>query len=107
MAVYTRGRARRSLIDTVMFRALSQIATVAGYIVMVRGMAKEDFGVFNLLYAFIPVISTVASLGLEQTLRRYQPQGRSLKATTGLQGRGVRGRHATGRTSLSRYSGSA
>jgi O-antigen/teichoic acid export membrane protein len=74
MAVYTRGRARRSLIDTVTFRALSQLATVASYIVMVRGMAKEDFGVFNLLYAFIPVISTVASLGLEQTLRRYQPE---------------------------------
>ena len=37
-------------------------------------MTKEDFGVFNLLYAFIPVISTIASLGLEQTLRRYQPE---------------------------------
>jgi len=74
MALYTRGRARRSLIDTAAFRALSQVATILGYVVMVRGMTKEDFGIFNLLYAFIPVVSTVASLGLEQTLRRYQPE---------------------------------
>ena len=74
MSLYTRGRARRALIDTVTYRAISQVATILGYVVMVRGMTKEDFGVFNLLYSFIPVISTFASLGLEQTLRRYQPE---------------------------------
>lgn len=74
MALYTSGRARRSLIDTVALRAVSQLATILGYVVVVRGMSKEDFGVLNLLYAFIPVISTVASLGLEQTLRRFQPE---------------------------------
>lgn len=74
MSLYSQGSARRSLIDTVAFRALSQLATVAGFAVMVRGMSKEDFGVYNLLYSFIPVVSTVASLGLEQILRRYQPE---------------------------------
>jgi O-antigen/teichoic acid export membrane protein len=74
MSFYNSGKARRSLIDTVSYRALSQLATVLGLVVMVRAMPKEDFGVFNLLYAFIPVISTVASLGLEQVLRRYQPE---------------------------------
>jgi O-antigen/teichoic acid export membrane protein len=74
MALYTSGRARRSLIDTVALRAVSQLATILGYVVVVRGMSQEDFGVLNLLYAFIPVISTVASLGLEQTLRRFQPE---------------------------------
>jgi O-antigen/teichoic acid export membrane protein len=74
MSLYTRDRTRRSLIDTVAFRAVSQVATILGYIVMVRGMSKHDFGTFNLLYSFIPVLSTVASLGLEQTLRRYQPE---------------------------------
>lgn len=74
MALYSRTKARRSLIDTILFRALSQAATILGYVVLVRGMAPQDFGVFNLLYTFIPAISTVASLGLEQTLRRYQPE---------------------------------
>ena len=74
MQLYSRGNARRSLIDTLAFRAVSQISTILAFIVMVRGMTIEEFGVFNLLYAFIPVVSTVASLGLEQVLRRYQPE---------------------------------
>jgi O-antigen/teichoic acid export membrane protein len=74
MALYSYASARRSVFDTVLYRALSQVATVLGYVVLVRGMSRQDFGVFNLLYAFIPVVGTVASLGLEQTLRRYQPE---------------------------------
>src|SRR3990172_4563682 len=74
MSIYSRKRVRRSLIDTVSYRAVSQVGTILSYIVMVRGMNKEDFGVLNLFYAFIPVVSTFASLGLEQTLRRYQPE---------------------------------
>jgi O-antigen/teichoic acid export membrane protein len=74
MALYTRKRARRSVFATVTYRASSQIATVLGYIVMVRGMSEQDFGVLSLLYAFIPVMSTFTSLGLEQTLRRFQPE---------------------------------
>jgi O-antigen/teichoic acid export membrane protein len=74
MSLYTRGNARRSLIDAVIFRAIAQLSTAVSYVVMVRGMSKAEFGVFNLLYAFIPVVSTVASLGLEQTLRRFQPE---------------------------------
>jgi O-antigen/teichoic acid export membrane protein len=74
VSIYTQSRARRSVIDTVTYRVLSQTTTLLGYIVMVRAMRKEDFGVYSLLYSFIPVVSTVASLGLEQTLRRYQPE---------------------------------
>jgi O-antigen/teichoic acid export membrane protein len=72
--LYTRDRARRSLLDTVTYRALSQVTTILGYIVMVRGMSEHDFGLLNLLYAFIPVVGTFASFGLEQTLRRFQPE---------------------------------
>jgi O-antigen/teichoic acid export membrane protein len=74
MTVYNAGSTRRSLIDTVAFRAVSQLATILSYIAFVRGMAKEDFGVYSLLYSFIPVLGTVASFGLEQVLRRYQPE---------------------------------
>jgi O-antigen/teichoic acid export membrane protein len=72
--LYGRTQARRSLFDTIVFRAAGQVFTVLGYIVMVRAMSEHDFGVYNLLYAIIPVISIAASLGLEQTLRRYQPE---------------------------------
>jgi len=74
MRLYDRGRARRSLFDTITYRVLSQGTTVLGYVVLVRAMSKTDFGVFNLLYSFIPLVGTLASLGLEQTLRRFQPE---------------------------------
>jgi O-antigen/teichoic acid export membrane protein len=74
MNLYGRERARRSLLNTVAYRAISQITTLLGYVVLVRALPEEQFGVLNLLYAFIPVVSTFASLGLEQTLRRFQPE---------------------------------
>jgi O-antigen/teichoic acid export membrane protein len=72
--LYTRKKARSSLVHTAFFRALSQLATMLSYIVLVRAMPEHDFGIFNLLYAVIPVVSTIASFGLEQTLRRFQPE---------------------------------
>ena len=74
MPLYERSKARRSLFDTITYRVASQISTVLGYIVLVRATSKTDFGVYNLLYSFIPLVGTAASLGLEQTLRRFQPE---------------------------------
>lgn len=74
MALYNRQRARRSILDTILFRVGSQVATLVGYVVLVRGTSVQDFGVLNVLYSLIPVISTTASLGIEQVLRRYQPE---------------------------------
>jgi len=71
---YSAENARRSVVYTVAFRVLSQLATFASYIVLVRALSEHDFGVFNLLYAVIPVISTVGSLGIEHTLRRFEPE---------------------------------
>jgi O-antigen/teichoic acid export membrane protein len=72
--LYSREKARRSLFNTIGYRAISQVSTFLGYLVLVRALSEQAFGVLNLLYAFIPVVSTVASLGLEQTLRRFQPE---------------------------------
>ena len=54
--------------------AFRKLQTVLSYIVLVRGMQVHAFGVYNLFYSFIPVITTLASFGLEQTLRRFQPE---------------------------------
>ncbi|MCC6170870.1 MAG: lipopolysaccharide biosynthesis protein [Gammaproteobacteria bacterium] len=73
MSYYTSDNARRSIWHTAVFRFASQASTLASYVVLVRAMSEHDFGVFNLLYAIIPVVSTIASLGIEQTLRRFEP----------------------------------
>jgi O-antigen/teichoic acid export membrane protein len=82
LKLYSRDRARRSLFDTIGFRALSQIATVLSYMVLVRSMSEEAFGVLNLLYAVIPIVNTLGSLGLDHVLRRYQPEYLSAGNTT-------------------------
>src|ERR1700757_1778524 len=74
MALYSREKARRSLFNTISYRAISLVATLAGYVVLVRALSEQSFGIYSLLYAFVPVISTVASLGLELTLKRFQPE---------------------------------
>ena len=74
MTLYSPQQARRSIFKTIRFRAISQAATVLSYIVLVRGMQEHAFGIYNLFYSFIPVITTLASFGLEQTLRRFQPE---------------------------------
>ncbi|MEA3150918.1 MAG: hypothetical protein QOD56_1857, partial [Gammaproteobacteria bacterium] len=81
--VYDRTKARRSLFDTIAYRIVSQIATVLSYVVLVRAMHKEDFGVLNLLYSFVGLVGTAASLGLEQTLRRFQPEFLKVGNTAG------------------------
>ena len=71
---FTRAQARRSVFLTAGFRLFSQFCTFASYVVLVRALSEHDFGILNLLYAVIPVISTAASFGIEQTLRRFQPE---------------------------------
>ena len=65
MTLYSAQQARRSLFHTIRFRAVSQVATVLSYVVLVRGMQEHAFGIYNLFYSFIPVITTLASFGLD------------------------------------------
>jgi len=74
MEFYSRARVRSALFHTVGFRAISQIATVLSFVVLVRGLSEQSLGVFNLLYSVIPVIGTLGSLGLDQVLKRFQPE---------------------------------
>jgi O-antigen/teichoic acid export membrane protein len=74
MELYSSGRARRALFHTLGFRIVSQIATTLSYVVLVRGLAEQSLGIYSLLYSVIPVIATLASLGLDQLLKRYQPE---------------------------------
>jgi O-antigen/teichoic acid export membrane protein len=51
-----------------------QVASLAAYVVLVRFLSESEFGIYSLFYALIAVVSTALSLGLENTLRRYQPE---------------------------------
>jgi O-antigen/teichoic acid export membrane protein len=74
MELYSPQRARRALFYTIGFRAVSQLATVLSYVVLVRGLSEQALGVYSLLYSVIPIMGTVASFGLDQVLKRFQPE---------------------------------
>ncbi|HEY6456420.1 MAG TPA: hypothetical protein VIY90_14195 [Steroidobacteraceae bacterium] len=74
MTLYSRTHARRAIFHTVGYRAISQVATPLSYVVLVRGLTEQALGVYSLLYSVIPVVATIASFGLDQVLKRYQPE---------------------------------
>lgn len=74
MQLYSRAQARRALFHTVGLRVVSQVTTALGFIVLVRGLSEQSLGIYSLLYSIIPVIGTVLSLGLDQVLKRFQPE---------------------------------
>jgi O-antigen/teichoic acid export membrane protein len=47
---------------------------MVGYVVLVRGLSEQSLGVYSLLYSVIPVMGIVASFGLDQVLKRFQPE---------------------------------
>ena len=72
--MYSRDRARRSFVDSAVLRVVSQISTAVGYVILVRALPTEPFGVYSLFNTFIAAIGAVLSLGLEQVLLRYSPE---------------------------------
>jgi O-antigen/teichoic acid export membrane protein len=59
---------------SVFLRVPAQIASLLGYVVLVRVLPESEFGVYSLFYAMMPVVGTLLSFGMEDTLRRYQPE---------------------------------
>ena len=71
---YTRKSARSAAFFAIVFRVPGQIATLIGYVVLVRFLSESEFGVYSLFYATLPLVGTLISFGLENTLKRYQPE---------------------------------
>jgi O-antigen/teichoic acid export membrane protein len=72
--LYTRKSARAAAFYALGFRIPGQAAALGSYVVLVRWLPEAEYGVYSLLYAMLPVIGTVMSFGMENTLGRYQPE---------------------------------
>lgn len=72
--IYSKQRARKAVFHTIALRPPGQIATVVGYVLLVRLLDEAEYGIYNLFYALLPLLASGASFGLEHTLRRYQPE---------------------------------
>ena len=71
---YTQKGARAAAFHVVLFRIPAQIATLLGYVVLVRWLPETEYGVYGLFCAMLPMVGTLLSFGMENTLSRYQPE---------------------------------
>lgn len=72
--LYSKQRARRAVFHTLLLRPPGQVAGFIGYVLLVRLLSEAEYGIYSLFYALLPLLAAAASLGLEHTLRRYQPE---------------------------------
>lgn len=71
---YTAERARQAAKYTLLFRIISGLAALVGSVLLVRLLSEEQYGVYNLLYALLPLTINVLSFGLDNSVSRYIPE---------------------------------
>ena len=59
---------------TLIFKTLAQVCGIGATIFLVRALSEAQYGIYNLLYAVIGLLGTIASLGIGNTLQRYIPE---------------------------------
>ncbi|MBN2093414.1 oligosaccharide flippase family protein [candidate division KSB1 bacterium] len=59
---------------TIIYKPLGQLAGTLGTIFLVRALSESDFGIYNIFYSMISLLSMVASLGIGNTLQRFIPE---------------------------------
>ncbi len=67
-------RVRSALANAAVYRAISQIAGAATYILLVRIMTEYDYGIYNLFYSIPAVMGAILSLGIGNALHRFLPE---------------------------------
>ena len=59
---------------TIFYRVLSQVVGAVSVVFLVRLLSEHDYGIYNLLYSIIAFLGMVFSLGIGNTLLRYNPE---------------------------------
>lgn len=68
------SRAAEAGINTAVLKFLHQLASFGATVLLVRALSQQEYGVYSILYATIPLLNVLASLGLPNVLQRYLPE---------------------------------
>lgn len=68
------NKGRSAALYTIPLRGLHQLASILTSIVLIRILSKNDYGIYNLLYSSIAIITMTSSFGLGNVLQRYLPE---------------------------------
>lgn len=59
---------------TLILKPVSQALSIAATILLVRVLTEYEYGIYNIFYSIISLLSMVASFGLANSLQRYIPE---------------------------------
>ena len=67
-------RAAEAGLSAAVLKIIHQIISFGATILLVRALSQEEFGIYSILYAVIPMLNIVGSLGLHNVLQRFLPE---------------------------------
>lgn len=67
-------KATRGIKTTFVFKSISQISSLFSTLLLVKILNEKDYGVYNIFYSIISVISVFASFGISNVLVRFLPE---------------------------------
>ncbi len=63
-----------AFISTMKIKIISQLISLAAIIVLVRSLSQADYGIYNLLYSSIVMLTIFTSFGISNVLQRFIPE---------------------------------
>lgn len=81
---YTRNFISKGLQATLYLRPFSQLFSALAFVVLVRFLSEEEFGVYSLFLSSLAVIGLIFSLGIANTIQRFVPEYGKLQHYTRL-----------------------
>lgn len=81
---YTRKFIRKGLLTTLYLRPFSQFFSALAFVVLIRFLSEEEFGVYSLFLSSLAVIGFLLSLGIANTIQRFVPEYGKLQHYTKL-----------------------
>lgn len=71
---YGASRVLRGAIHLLLGKAVTSVAGIGTFVLLVRALPVEQFAAYTILFALVDLIDTIASVGLSHALARYVPE---------------------------------
>lgn len=68
------NKAAEAGLSAAVLKIFHQAISFGATVLLVRALSQEEFGIYSILYAVIPMLNIVGSFGLQEVLQRFLPE---------------------------------
>ncbi len=68
------NKAAEAGLSTAVLKIFHQVISFGATVLLVRALSQEEFGIYSILYAIIPMLNIVGSFGLQDVIQRFLPE---------------------------------